>query len=90
MDDLFADLPPMDPYAVKKIQMGVKVAVMIHNAGKQRSNLEAELGWPAGRLTSIIDGECEQPFEHICRLAFHLGMDVDIGFTPSASRVAVS
>lgn len=78
--DMFAGLPPQNPFDVKKDHFAADLAALMVHAGKSRAEMARDLDWPKSRITSVLSGKNNLTVKTIYEFSAGLGYDVDVVF----------
>lgn len=87
-DDLFADLPALDPFEVKKEYLATDLAALLVHSGITRSVACEKLGWHKSALTRVLSGKGNPTVKTIWNLAQLAGYDFDLVFRRPEQQVA--
>lgn len=88
LDDLFADLPPLDPFEIKKERIATQFAALISYCGKSRTALAEELGCKKSRVSTVLSGKHNVTLKTMWDFASTLGYDFDVVFRMADERPA--
>ncbi|MET3915179.1 transcriptional regulator with XRE-family HTH domain [Variovorax sp. OAS795] len=87
-EDMFADLPPLDPFVVKKDQIAAHLAALLSHSGKTRTEVAEALGWKKSRVTSVLSGKSNLTVRTIWDFCSSLSFDFDVVFRSAWQPVA--
>lgn len=79
-DDMFADLPPVDPFDIKKQRIASHITALIVSSGKTRSEVAEEIGIQKSVMSRVLSGKNNTKIGTIWQIASHLGYDFDVIF----------
>lgn len=80
LDDMFADLPPLDPFEIKKEEVAALLAALMIHSGANRATLVERLDWEKSRLSHVLSGKANPTIKTIYEFARSLGFDFDLVF----------
>lgn len=81
--EIFSDLPPIEPFDVKKDFLGAQMAALMTFSGKSRADLVSDLGWKKSRISSVLSGKCNLTIKTIWEFTSYFGLDFDVIFRTS-------
>lgn len=85
--DIFSDLPPLDPFEIKKDEIATQLAALMSFAKKNRSTVASSLNWEKSRMTSVLSGKGNPTIKTIYEFCGSLGFDFDLVFrSPTEER----
>jgi DNA-binding phage protein len=85
--DMFSDLPPLDPFDLKKDEIATQLAALMSFAKKNRSTVASSLNWEKSRMTSVLSGKGNPTIKTIYEFCGSLGFDFDLVFrSPTEDR----
>lgn len=85
--DMFSELPPLDPFDIKKDQVATQLAALMSFAKKNRSTVASSLNWEKSRMTSVLSGKGNPTIKTIYEFCGSLGFDFDLVFrSPTEDR----
>lgn len=79
-DDIFANLPPLDPFDVKKDELAANLAALMHYGSLTRKSLATKLNWKPSRISHVLSGRANPTFLTIFEYCRAIGFDFDIVF----------
>ncbi|MBW8892726.1 MAG: helix-turn-helix domain-containing protein [Burkholderiales bacterium] len=85
---MFADLPPLDPFEIKKDQIAAQLAALLSHSGKTRTEIADALGWKKSRITSILSGRSNLTTRTIWDFCSSLSFDFDVVFRRASQPTA--
>lgn len=80
VDELFPDLPPEDPFDVKKFELAADLAALMVYANETRASMANHLSVNKSRITSILSGRQNLTIKVIWDFCSALDYDFDIVF----------
>lgn len=79
-DDMFSELPPIDPFLIKQTALAANLAALATHSGKNRTEIAEKIGWHKSALTRLLSGRGNPALKTIWDFASNLGYDFDIVF----------
>ncbi len=86
-DDMFADLPPIDPFEIKKQRIASHITALIVSSGKSRTQIADEIGIHKSVMSRVLSGKNNSKIGTIWQIASHLGYDFDVVFHSDTEQV---
>lgn len=78
--DMFGELPPSDPFEIKKIELAANLAALLSFKGITRSKLAEILNWKKSRVTTVLSGNSNATLKTIWDVCLAAGYDFDVVF----------
>jgi transcriptional regulator with XRE-family HTH domain len=78
--DIFADLPPVDNFEIKKESIAALLAGLMVHSNVTRAELAERLGWNRGQVTRLLSGSQNLTIKTIDEVVQALGWDWDLAF----------
>ena len=85
LDDMFADLPPLDLFDLKKTEVATHLSALMSCTGNTRSSVAASLRWKKSRITQVLSGNGNPTIKTIFEFCSAIGYDFDIAFRKAAA-----
>ena len=79
-NDMFEDLPALDPFEVKKQYLAADLLAIVAFKGISKASLAENLGWHKSAVTRLFSGKSNPTVKTIWSLSTFLGYDFDITF----------
>lgn len=79
-EDMFADLPEIDPFALKKDEVAAQLVALMSFAKKNRSQMAEHLSCKKSRVTNVLSGKGNPTIRTIWDFCGALGYDFDVIF----------
>ncbi|NTV94843.1 MAG: helix-turn-helix transcriptional regulator [Thiobacillus sp.] len=80
LEEMFASLPPLDPFDIKKDEVSALLAALMAFSDVKRTELADKLTWKKSRVTSVLSGRANPTLKTIWEFSSILGYDFDIVF----------
>lgn len=80
IDDMFSDLPSLDPFDLKKEEVATQLAALMVHCNSNRSMLAERLDWKKSRLSQVLSGHGNPTVKTIFAFSRCLGFDFDLVF----------
>lgn len=84
--DMFGDLPPIDPFEIKKDEIAVALTALMAFSGTKRTELAEKLNWKKSRITSVLSGRANPTLKTLWEFSSCLGYDFDVVFRTFAEK----
>ncbi len=80
LPDMFAELPPADPFLLKKDEIAAALNALLIFSGGNRSELAERLNCNKSRVTNILSGKANLTLNTLWEFSSCLGYDFDVVF----------
>lgn len=78
--DLFGDLPPLDPFGLKKDEVAANLAALMARMSITRSQVAERLQWNKSRVTKVLSGRANLTLATLYEFTSCMGYDFDVVF----------